>query len=172
MEKTPFEILGIKSKIPTKREIKRQYQKLLAVEKQKLNKLDEPLKELVESRIEEIENAYRELMKNYDKIVSDLLYREIKELLLQDKLLEAMKILMKNFVDVPMWYYMVGCVLLYTANVQSAWRYFAEAYIRDPFNWEYREAVRMFSLPSRIKRKIERLADRTRRKKSAPKRIA
>jgi len=147
----PYEVLGVR-KGASKEEIKRAYLEL--VKKYHPDKFaDNPLKELAEEKLKEINEAYNILMNDGNSYANENTYnfdyQQIRELILRGRFIEAENILRQNQKDESEWYYLMGMVCERKGWAHEAYKYYQNAYRKNPYNMEYRVAKERFENNSR-----------------------
>lgn len=145
--KNPYEVLGV-SPNATDEEIKKAYREL-ARKYHPDNYADNPLSDLAKEKMQEINEAYDEIInlrksggsgaKNTD---GSSQFADIRSLITQNRLEEAQELLD----GVPIsarnaeWYFLNGSVLYRRGWFEGAYTSFSNACRMDPTNAEYREA--------------------------------
>jgi len=149
----PYEVLGVR-KGATKEEIKKAYLEL--VKKYHPDKFkDNPLRELAEEKLKEINEAYNILMNDqyssyeYSTYDQNSIYQQARDLIVQGNLGAAESLLNQNPQNDAEWFYLMGIIYQKRGWINQAYRYFIEAYSRDPSNFEYRRAKEQFETTSR-----------------------
>ena len=156
--KDPYQILGV-DKNATDEEIKKAYREL-ARKYHPDNYGDNPLSDLAEEKMQEINEAYDAIMntrkgnKNSYNATGDSnsAFPEIRSLIKQSRLEEAQELL--DGVPVASrnaeWYFLNGTVLYRRGWFDQAYTSFATAARMDPSNPEYRNALNNAQRQSRV----------------------
>jgi len=155
--KDPYEILGIASSA-SEDEIREAYREL-ARRYHPDNHKENPLADLAEEKMAEINDAYDEIIKQRRQSTSSSsnqhggLYQEIRALIADDQLKEAQRLLegVSQALRTAEWYYVSGLLMQRRGWLADARASFEEAVRRDPSNEEYRRAVQPqgFNTPPR-----------------------
>lgn len=144
----PYAVLGI-SKNATDEEVKAAYREL-AKKYHPDNYNDNPLSELAEEKMEEINAAYDKIMNERKRrkhsgnqdYTANSSFPEIRSLINQNKLEEAQSLLDAVAVESrnAEWYFLNGSVLYKRGWYDNAYTCFSTAVRMEPNNAEYREA--------------------------------
>lgn len=156
--KNPYEILGV-NKNATDDEIKKAYREL-ARKYHPDNYGDNPLSDLAEEKMQEINQAYDAIMNtrrggkkvddNYS--ATESAFPEIRNLIKQSRLEEAQELLdgVPPHTRNAEWYFLNGTVLYRRGWFDQAYTSFATAARMDPSNPEYRTALNNAQRQSRV----------------------
>jgi len=156
--KNPYEVLGV-NKNATDEEIKKAYREL-ARKYHPDNYGDNPLSDLAEEKMQEINEAYDAIMnsrkggKNNDSSFNEAnsAFPEVRSLIKQSRLEEAQELLdgIPPHTRNAEWYFLNGTVLYRRGWFDQAYTSFATAARMDPTNAEYRNAVNNAQRQSRV----------------------
>ena len=150
MQKTPYEILEIKQNA-TEDEIKQAYRNL--VKKYHPDKyVNNPLKDLAEEKMREVNEAYTEIISNFkreDKIDAakeDNIYNEVfinvRKFIHEENYSKAEEMLQNTFSKNAEWNYLMGIIHFKRGLYDSSYSYLSKACSMDPSNDEYRNSLR------------------------------
>ncbi|MEZ0535927.1 DnaJ domain-containing protein [Caldicellulosiruptoraceae bacterium PP1] len=144
----PYEVLGLQ-KGATKEEIKKAY--LEMVKKYHPDKYkDNPLKDLAEEKLKEINEAYNILMNEAGNSYTSYTYNNpsnyqlIRDLILKGNLVDAERLLLQNRNEDAEWYYLMGLIYQRKGWVNEAYKYYQAAYMKEPSNFEYKRAKEQY----------------------------
>lgn len=167
--KNPYEILGLKEGA-SEEEIKRAYKKL--VRKYHPDQyINNPLSDLAEEKLKEINEAYDYLMKNKrtyyqsrrnnswsdndkSQYNSYEIYNKIRNLIQQGNLVEADRMLDSINERSGEWYYLKGMILLRKGWYDQAYQFINRAASMEPNNIEYRNALNNLAYRTRSYRDV------------------
>jgi len=147
MTKTPYEILGIDQN-STEDEIRNAYR--ILVKKYHPDKyVNNPLRDLAEEKMREINAAYEELISSYKKKQSyenssgnNEALKKSRKLVFEGEYSKAEEILLNiNFKNAE-WNYLMGIVHFKKGLYDSSYTYLSRACSMDPSNDEYRNSLR------------------------------
>ncbi len=163
--KDPYSILGISSSA-TDEEVKNAYRNLARKYHPDNFDDDNPLKELANEKMQEINAAYDEILSSRSRSGSSQnyytgntytggsstgIYSEIRQKINQRKYQEAERMI----ADIPIgnrtadWHYLNSVLLMNRGNVNDAMRELETACSMEPGNMEYQKAKEMFNTTSR-----------------------
>ena len=156
--KNPYTILGVSKKASVD-EVKKAYREL-AKKYHPDNYINNPLADLAEEKMKEINEAYDSVIKeksagnhsdnharsstNYEKNysnTSDLKYAEIRNAISSGNIYVAEKLLSECEYHDAEWNFLMGSVMLRKGWYDNARTYFTRAYSMEPNNREYAEAL-------------------------------
>lgn len=144
----PYEVLDLQ-KGATKEEIKKAY--LEMVKKYHPDKYkDNPLKDLAEEKLKEINEAYNILMNEAGNSYTSYTYNNpsnyqlIRDLILKGNLVDAERLLLQNRNEDAEWYYLMGLIYQRKGWVNEAYKYYQAAYMKEPSNFEYKRAKEQY----------------------------
>ena len=155
----PYEVLGV-SKNATDEEIKAAYKKL-ALKYHPDNYADNPLSDLAEEKMKEINEAYDAIIakrrgshrsnSGYNTYSETGVYADVRRFINQNRLEEAQEIL--DGVSISErnaeWYFLNGSVLYRRGWYDDAYTSFSTACRLDPSNVEYRDTLNRISMQRR-----------------------
>lgn len=152
--KDPYEVLGV-PKNATDEEVKSAYKKL-AAKYHPDNYADNPLSDLAEEKMKEINEAYDTIMSSkrrkhssggFNSNGGSGEFSDIRSLISQNRLEEAQELL--DGVEISQrnaeWYFLNGSVLYRRGWYDDAYASFTNACNLDPTNLEYRQALNRMS---------------------------
>jgi len=157
--KNPYEVLGLKEGA-SEEEIKKAYREL--VKKYHPDQYrDNPLAELAESKLREINEAYEFLMKNNkssnsgkkegkssgwnNRTDNNSMFQQIRVHINNGDLSVAEQAL-NSMLDRPaQWYYLKGLIYMKRGWYDQAYSHIQVAVQMDPYNFEYRDTLRRMS---------------------------
>lgn len=144
MMKNPYEILGV-SNDATEEQIKAAYKEL--AKKYHPDKfVNNPLSDLAAEKMQEINWAYNELIKNRSSYAggkqsgSYANFNQVRTLINQNRLDEAQNALNAMNVRNAEWHYLMGVVMQKKGWHDMAYQHFSSACRSDPYNEEYKSA--------------------------------
>ncbi len=150
--KDPYAVLGVSSSASTE-EVKRAYREL-AKKYHPDNYINNPLADLAEEKMKEINEAYDSIINsrasgsssgtssgNYNYGGSGR-YQKIRRAISENNILLAEKLLSEASVRDAEWNFLMGSVMLRKGWYDNAKTYFRTAYSMEPNNPEYAEAFR------------------------------
>ena len=154
----PFEILGV-SRDATDEQIKAAYRELVRKYHPDNYTDDNPLKDLAEEKMQEINKAYDEIQNirsgksssrgsgGYEYTSSSPEYANIRRLINARKFQDAERALfaMPEYDRTAEWHYLMSVVLMSRNHVNDAMRELEIACSLDPTNLEYQRAKEMFN---------------------------
>lgn len=142
--KSPYEILGVSSNA-TEDQIKDAYREL--ARKYHPDKyINNPLAGLAAEKMQEINWAYDELMKNRGSYSSNgqqnqyANFNQVRSLINENRLNEAINALNSMAVRNAEWHYLMGMIMQKRGWHDMAYQHFNVAYKSDPYNEEYANA--------------------------------
>jgi len=142
--KNPYEILGVPHNA-TEEQIKDAYKEL--AKKYHPDKfINNPLSDLAAEKMQDINWAYNELIKNKSSYSSDnhngkyADFNQVRMLINQNKLNEAHNALNEMSVRNAEWHYLMGVVMYKKGWSDMAYQHFTAACNSDPYNEEYASA--------------------------------
>lgn len=151
--KNPYEVLGIKEGA-SEEEIRRAYKDL--VRKYHPDKYaNNPLSDLAEEKMKEINEAYNYLMKNkgskswdysrgqdsYHSHDDGSLYAKVRNFINQGNILEAERLLKNNQTGDAEWYFLSGIISIRKGWYDQGYQQMRKAAAMDPSNPEYRSTL-------------------------------
>ena len=144
MMKNPYEILGVPSNA-TEEQIKTAY-KELAKKYHPDKYANNPLSDLAAEKMQEINWAYNELMKNRSSYAGGKQsgayanFNQVRTLINQNRIEEAQNALNAMNVRNAEWHYLMGVVMQRKGWHDMAYQHFTAACASDPYNEEYKNA--------------------------------
>ena len=159
--KDPYQILGV-SRDASDKEIQKAYHNLVKKYHPDNYSSDNPLKDLANEKMQEVNEAYDQITKMRENAAkgegeqaegysssyqSDPRYGEIRRLLNARRFAEAEKKL-SQFSEYDCgaeWHYLMSVVLMHRGRVNDAMRELETACMMDPSNLEYQKAKQMFN---------------------------
>ncbi len=152
----PYEVLGVQ-KGASQAEVKRAYREL-AKKYHPDNYINNPLADLAEEKMKEINEAYDAIIKgtssgsqnssgNYSGYSysgsgsSNSKYAQIRNAISRNNIIEAERMLNDCTVHDAEWNFLMGCVLVRKGWYDGARSHFSTAYSMEPNNREYAEAM-------------------------------
>lgn len=155
MDKNPYEVLGV-NKNATEDEIRRAYREL--VKKYHPDKyLNNPLKDLAEEKMREVNSAYNEIMsktkkeqersyyKRKPKAESEdfsPIFKKVRDFIREGNYLKAEETLKSVPSKNAEWNYLMGIIHFKRGLYDSSYSYLTRACAMDPSNEEYRNSLR------------------------------
>ena len=142
--KNPYEILGVANSA-TEEQIEAAYREL-AKKYHPDRYINNPLADLAEEKMKEINWAYEELKKNrssYSKSNQSGSYanfNQVRTLINQNRIDEAQNALNSMTVRNAEWHYLMGIVMQRKGWHDMAYQHFSSACATDPYNEEYKNA--------------------------------
>ena len=157
--KDPYEVLGV-SQNASEQEIKAAYREL-AKKYHPDNYQNNPLSDLAQEKMREINEAYDQIVKERSGGASGAqrgaggsgqttsLYAQVRSLFMAGRIEDAHRLLdtVTGSLRTAEWYFLMGNVLQRKGWLADARTYFEEAVRRDPQNQEYRAALGGFGAP-------------------------
>ncbi|GFR35515.1 J domain-containing protein [Thermobrachium celere] len=153
--KNPYEVLGV-DKNASMEDIKRAYREL--VKKYHPDRYhDNPLKELAEEKLREINEAYEYLLNNHEKqqggysssyssggyygqnSFSD--FQRVREYINRGDYFSAERELNRINIRNDEWFYLMGLIYINRGNYSVGYDYIKRASEMNPYNQEYRDAL-------------------------------
>lgn len=147
--KNPYEVLGIKEGA-SEEEIRRAY-KELARKYHPDKYANNPLSDLAEEKMKEINEAYNYLMKNKGSYSGDYsrghdsyqghagsIYARVRNLINQGNIMAAERLLKENQTGEAEWYFLSGLISLRKGWYDQGYQQISRAAAMDPSNPEYR----------------------------------
>ena len=142
--KNPYEILGVPNNA-TEEQVKDAYREL--AKKYHPDKyIDNPLADLAAEKMQEINWAYNELMKNRASYSGKtgsgtyVSFDQIRTLINQNRINEAQTALNAMTVRNAEWHYLMGVVMQRKGWYDMAYQHYSAACTTDPYNEEYKNA--------------------------------
>ena len=144
MMRNPYEVLGV-SPNATDDEVKAAYREL-ARKYHPDNYADNPLSDLAQEKMKEINEAYDTIVRerqNGSSRSSSGQYPDIRNLIVQRRYTEAEELLdgIPTSSRTAEWHYLKGTVLYQKGWLEEANRHFQQATMMDPMNMEYQAAA-------------------------------
>lgn len=142
--RNPYEVLGVPSNA-TEEQIKMAY-KELAKKYHPDKYINNPLSDLAAEKMQEINQAYNELMKNRSSYAggkqsnSYANFNQVRTLINQNRIDEAQNALNAMNVRNAEWHYLMGVVMQRKGWHDMAYQHFTSACASDPYNEEYKNA--------------------------------
>ncbi|CCJ33111.1 MULTISPECIES: J domain-containing protein [Caloramator] len=146
--KDPYEVLGV-SRNASIDDIKKAYREL--VKKYHPDKYqDNPLRELAEEKLREINEAYEFLLKNHGQgnfnsgsysYSNDSTFQIVREYIMKQDFYNAERELNKINTRNDEWYYLMGIVYINKGNYSQGYSYIKRAVEMNPYNQEYKDAL-------------------------------
>lgn len=142
--KNPYEILGVQSNA-TEEQIKAAY-KELAKKYHPDKYINNPLADLAAEKMQDINWAYNELMKNRSSYAngkqknSYASFNQVRSLINENRLEEAQNALNSMNVRNAEWHYLMGVIMQRKGWYDMAYQHFSAACGSDPYNEEYQNA--------------------------------
>jgi len=142
--KDPYEILGVNHNA-TEEQIKEAY-KELAKKYHPDKYVNNPLSELAAEKMQDINWAYNELIKNRSSYSSSgqnsrfANFNQVRTLINQNRINEAHNALNSMAVRNAEWHYLMGVVMQRKGWFDMAYQHFSNACNSDPYNQEYAAA--------------------------------
>lgn len=158
--KDPYEVLGV-SRNASEQEIKAAYREL-AKKYHPDNYQNNPLADLAQEKMREINEAYDQIVKERSSgrtygtgggrsggTGQGSLYAQVRSLIMAGRIEDAHRLLdtVTGSLRTAEWYFLMGNVLQRKGWLADARTYFEEAVRRDPQNQEYRAALTGFGSP-------------------------
>ena len=142
--RNPYEVLGVPSNA-TEEQIKMAY-KELAKKYHPDKYINNPLSDLAAEKMQEINQAYNELMKNRSSYAGGKQsnayanFNQVRTLINQNRIDEAQNALNAMNVRNAEWHYLMGVVMQRKGWHDMAYQHFTSACASDPYNEEYKNA--------------------------------
>ncbi len=154
MEKDPYKALGVDPNASLD-EIKAAYKKLVA--KYHPDKYaNNPLRELAEEKLKEINEAYEYIIANYGKNNRSNGYSSysnnqmddfqlVRQYIASGNIAQAESILNRITNRTAEWYFLTGIILVRKGNYMKGYEFIRQAVDMDPYNQEYRDTLNMMN---------------------------
>lgn len=148
--RNPYEVLGV-SQNASIEDIKKAYREL--VKKYHPDKYqDNPLRELAEEKLREINEAYEYLLKNhgggnayssgnYSYYNEHSPFQTVRDYIMRNDFYNAERELNRINTRNDEWYYLMGIIYVNRGNYAQGYNYIKMAYDMNPLNEEYRDAL-------------------------------
>lgn len=142
--RNPYEVLGVPSNA-TEEQIEAAY-KELAKKYHPDRYINNPLADLAEEKMKEINSAYEELKKNRSSYSNNnqsgayANFNQVRTLINQNRIDEAQNALNAMKVRNAEWHYLMGIVMQRKGWHDMAYQHFSSACATDPYNEEYKNA--------------------------------
>jgi len=142
--RNPYEVLGVPSNA-TEEQIEAAY-KELAKKYHPDRYINNPLADLAEEKMKEINSAYEDLKKNRSSYSNNKQsgayanFNQVRTLINQNRIDEAQNALNAMSVRNAEWHYLMGIVMQRKGWHDMAYQHFSSACATDPYNEEYKNA--------------------------------